>query len=420
MSIFNLALKSLWNRKFTAGLTAVSIGLSVTLLLGVQRINSEAKASFTSTISGTDLIVGARTGAVQLLLYSVFRIGYATNNISWETVEELQDHPKIDWIVPISLGDSHRGYRVMGTSRDYFERYRFSRHRQLVMAEGEIFDGVYDAVLGSEVAKQLGYELDDEIIIAHGAGEVSLIEHDDKPFQVVGILDQTGTPVDQTVHVSLEGIEAIHIDWKEGAPPSPGQEISAEVAERLALAPQAVTAVLVGLNSRIAAFEVQRFVNTYRAEPLLAILPGVTLQSLWEVIGVAERALSVVSGFVVMVGLSGMLVALLTSLNERRREMAILRSVGARPIHVFALIVGEAGALTIVGVFAGVVLLYCGLWIAQPLLLTRFGLAIAIGALSRYELVLIAAVCTAGTAIGMVPGYLSYRQSLVDGMSVRQ
>ena len=196
MSIFNLALKSLWNRKFTAGLTAFSIGLSVTLLLGVQRINSEAKASFTSTISGTDLIVGARTGAVQLLLYSVFRIGYATNNISWETVEELQEHPEIDWIVPISLGDSHRGYRVMGTTRTYFDRYRFSRDRQLVMAEGEQFDGVYDAVLGSEVAKQLGYALDVEIVIAHGAGEVSLIDHDNKPFRVVGILEQTGTPVD--------------------------------------------------------------------------------------------------------------------------------------------------------------------------------------------------------------------------------
>ena len=420
MFIVKLALKSLWNRKFTAGLTALSIGLSVSMLLGVQRINTEAKASFTSTISGTDLIVGARTGAVQLLLYSVFHIGYATNNMSWETVLELQEHPNIDWIVPISLGDSHRGYRVMGTSRDFFDRYRFARDRQLVLSQGEVFDGVYDAVLGSDVAQQLGYDLSDEIVIAHGAGTVSLIEHDDKPFRVVGMLAPTGTPVDRTVLVSLEGIEAIHIDWREGAPPLPGQEISAELAEQIVLSPQSVTAVLVGLNSRIAAFEVQRYVNTYRAEPLLAILPGVTLQSLWDVVGVAERALSVVSGFVVVVGLSGMLVALLTSLNERRREMAILRSVGARPMHIFGLIVGEACVLTFVGITTGMVLLYGGLWIAQPIVLARFGLAIAIGALSRYELVLIAAVWGAGTAIGMVPGYLSYRQSLVDGMSVKQ
>ncbi|MGK7912790.1 MAG: ABC transporter permease [Synechococcus sp.] len=420
MSIVKLALKSVWNRKFTAGLTAFSIGLSVTMLLGVQRINSEAKNSFTSTISGTDLIVGARTGSVQLLLYSVFHIGFATNNVSWETIQELQDHPNVEWLVPISLGDSHRGYRVMGTTQEYFDRYRYSRDRPLVLAEGERFDGVYDAVLGSEVAKQLGYELGEEIIIAHGAGAVNLIEHDDKPFQVVGILAQTGTPVDQTVHVSLEGIEAIHIDWQDGAPPRPGQEISAEVAERVALTPQAVTAALVGLNSRVAAFEVQRYVNTYRSEALLAILPGVTLQSLWQVIGVAERALTVVSGFVVVVGLSGMLVALLTSLNERRREMAILRSVGARPVHIFGLIVGEACALTLAGVATGILLLYGGLWIAQPIVLSRFGLAIAIGALSSYELVLIAAICSAGTAIGMVPGYLSYRYSLVDGMSIKQ
>ena len=181
-----------------------------------------------------------------------------------------------------------------------------------------------------------------------------------------------------------------------------------------------MTAALVGLNSRVAAFEVQRYINTYRSEPLLAILPGVTLQSLWEVIGVAERALTVVSGFVVVVGLSGMLVALLTSLNERRREMAILRSVGARPVHIFGLIVGEACALTLAGVATGILLLYGGLWIAQPIVLSRYGLAIAIGALSSYELTLIAAVCFAGTAIGMVPGYLSYRYSLVDGMSIKQ
>lgn len=420
MSIVKLALKSVWNRKFTAGLTAFSIGLSVTMLLGVQRINSEAKSSFTSTISGTDLVVGARTGSVQLLLYSVFRIGFATNNVSWQTIEELREHPKIEWLVPISLGDSHRGYRVMGTTQEYFERYRYSRDRDLELAEGEVFDEVYDAVLGFEVAKQLGYDIGEEIVIAHGAGDVNLIEHDDKPFQVVGILAQTGTPVDQTVHVSLEGIEAIHIDWQDGAPPRPGQEISAEVAERVALRPKAVTAAFVGLNSRVAAFEVQRYVNTYRSEPLLAILPGVTLQSLWEVIGVAERALTVVSGFVVVVGLSGMLVSLLTSLNERRREMAILRSVGARPAHVFGLIVGEAFALTVAGVAVGVVLLYGGLWIAQPIVLSQFGLAIAIGALTSYELTLIGVVCCAGTAIGMVPGYLSYRYSLVDGMSIKQ
>ena len=416
--MLTLAVKSLKNRKFTTILTVASIALSVTLLLGVERIRNEAKASFTKTISGTDLIVGARTGPVQLLLYSVFRIGSATNNISWQSYQEIARNPNVKWTIPISLGDSHHGYRVMGTNADYFQHFRFAGGRRLEISEGRIFEGVFDAVLGAEVAKALGYRLRDPIIIAHGAGKVSFIKHDDKPFTVVGILQKTGTPVDQTIHVRLEGIEAIHIDWQEGAP-VPGQSISAKEVLTMDLSPKVVTAFFVGLRSRIAAFGVQRFVNQFAKEPLLAILPGVALQELWNLIGVAEKALLAVSGFVVVVGLCGMLIALMTSLNERRREMAILRSVGARPLHVFSLIVGESALLTLTGVAMGVGLLYGLLIVSQPLILTKFGIFITIGGLSPYELALIGIICLAGVVIGIIPGYRIYQYSLADGMTIR-
>jgi putative ABC transport system permease protein len=416
--MLTLAVKSLENRKFTTILTIASIALSVTLLLGVERIRKEARASFTKTISGTDLIIGARTGPVQLLLYSVFRIGNATNNISWESYQEISRNPNVKWTIPISLGDSHHGYRVMGTNADYFEYFRYAGGRRLEMAEGRIFKSVFDAVLGADVAEALGYQLKEAIIIAHGAGKVSFIKHDDKPFTVVGILKKTGTPVDQTVHVRLEGIEAIHIDWKDGAP-VPGQSISAQKVLTMDLSPKVVTAFFVGLKSRIAVFSVQRFVNQYSEEPLLAILPGVALQELWDLIGVAEKALLAVSGFVVVVGLCGMLIALMTSLNERRREMAILRSVGARPLHVFTLIVGESALLTFMGVAIGIGLLYGLLIIGQPLILTWFGIFIPISTISLYELWLIIIVCLAGIIIGLIPGYRIYRYSLADGMTIR-
>ena len=416
--MLGLAIKSIRNRKFTTILTVVSIALSVTLLLGVERIRKETRTSFANTISGTDLIVGARSGPVQLLLYSVFRIGNATNNISWKSYQEIVRNPNIKWTIPISLGDSHKGYRVMGTNPDYFKYFRFAGGRPLEMAGGRILEGVFDAVLGAEVAQTLDYHIADPIIIAHGAGEVSLIKHDDKPFKVVGILKKTGTPVDRTIHVLLEGIEAIHIDWKDGAPIH-GFSISSGKVINMDLTPKAITAFLVGLKSRIAAFSVQRFVNDYPREPLLAILPGVALQELWDLIGVAEKALFAVSGFVVVVGLSGMLIALMTSLNERRREMAILRSVGARPLHVFSLIVGESAMLTFMGVIAGVGLLYGLLVVGQSFIVTRFGLFIAFGGLSTHELILMGVVCLAGCLIGMIPGYQIYRYSLADGMTIR-
>lgn len=416
--MLTLASKSLRNRKFTTILTVTSIALSVTLLLGVERIRKEAKASFTNTISGTDLIVGARTGPVQLLLYSVFRIGNATNNISWQSYQEIARNPNVKWTIPISLGDSHHGYRVMGTNADYFEHFRFAGGRRLELSQGRIFNDVFDAVLGADVAQSMNYRLEDPIIIAHGAGKVSFIKHDDKPFTVVGILEKTGTPVDQTVHVRLEGIEAIHIDWRDGAP-VPGQSLSAQKVLTMDLSPKVITAFLVGLKSRIAAFGVQRLVNQYPREPLLAILPGVALQELWDLIGVAEQALLAVSGFVVVVGLCGMLIALMTSLNERRREMAILRSVGARPMHVFSLIVGESALLTLLGVVAGIGLLYGLLIGSQPLILSKYGIFIAVSGISTYELVLMVIICFAGVAIGIIPGYRIYRYSLADGMTIR-
>ncbi len=414
----DLALKSLKNRRFTSIMTIISIALSVTLLLGVERIRAEAKQNFTSTISGTDLIIGARTGPVQLLLYSVFRIGNATNNISWKSYQEIAKNPNIEWTIPISLGDSHKGYRVMGTSKEYFKSFRFAKKRKLEISSGRIFRDVFEVVLGGEVADALKYKIGDSVIISHGAGKVSFITHDDKPFNVVGILKKTGTPVDQTVHVPLEGIEAIHIDWNKGAP-VPGMSVSRDVVKNMDLTPKTVTAFFVGLKSRIAAFGVQRYVNNYSNEPLLAILPGAALQELWDLIGIAEKALLAVSGFVVVVGLTSMLIALMTSLEERRREMAILRSVGARPLHVFSLIVGESAILTLTGVALGIGLLYILLFFSQPLILAKFGLYVAISALTGYELFLTAVVCMAGFLIGLIPGYRIYRYSLADGMTIR-
>lgn len=418
MPLLRLAFLSLLNRKATAGLTVLAIAVSVMLLLGVEKVRTEAKASFANTISSTDLIVGARTGGVQLLLASVFRIGNATNAVSWRTYRQIAEHPDVSWTIPLSLGDSHRGFRVVGTSTAYFERYRYGRKRALAFVAGEPFDDVFDAVLGADVAQALGYELGQSIVIAHGLGAEGFTEHDDKPFKVVGILAKTGTPVDRAVHVSLEGIEAMHIDWRRGAP-VPGMTVTAEEARAMELRPKSVTAFLVGLKSRFAAFRLQREINEFRREPLLAILPGVALQELWNLMGTAEAALSAISAAVVAAGLLGMLIMLLAGLGERRREMAILRSVGARASHIFGLVLAEAALLTAAGAALGLALLYIGLAIAQPIVTARFGLHIAVTPPSAWDLQLLAMVGFAGLLAGAVPAYRASRMSLADGLIVR-
>ncbi|ANF25690.1 ABC transporter permease [Stutzerimonas stutzeri] len=420
MYLLRLALASLNNRRFTALLTVFAIALSVCLLLAVERVRTEARASFASTISGTDLIVGARSGSVNLLLYSVFRIGNATNNIRWESFEHFAEHPRVSWAIPISLGDSHRGYRVMGTSSAYFDHYRYGRKQPLQLAQGRPFaEDPFEVVLGAEVAEALKYTLDDQLVLAHGVATVSLVKHDDKPFRVVGILKRTGTPVDRTLHINLAGMEALHIDWQNGMPARGAARIDAEQARQLDLQPKQITAFMLGLNSKIATFTLQREINGYRSEPLLAILPGVALQELWSLMGTAEQALFVVSLFVVLTGLIGMLTAILTSLNERRREMAILRSVGARPWHIAGLLVVEAFSLALAGALFGLLLLYIAIAVVQGPLQSHYGLYLPLALPSAYEWSLLAGILLAGLLMGCVPAWRAYRQSLADGLSIR-
>ncbi|MHC5349206.1 ABC transporter permease [Metapseudomonas furukawaii] len=419
MHLLRLALASLANRRFTALLTVFAIALSVCLLLAVERVRTEARASFASTISGTDLIVGARSGSVNLLLYSVFRIGNATNNIRWDSFEAIAQDKRVKWAIPLSLGDSHKGYRVMGTSPAYFEHYRYGRGRSLALAEGKPFSDLFEVVLGAEVAEALKYRLGDRIVLAHGVSTVSLVQHDDKPFTVVGILERTGTPVDRTLHISLAGMEALHVDWQNGVPARGAGKVSAEQARAMDLQPKAITAFLLGLNSKIATFALQRQINEYRGEPLLAVLPGVALQELWSLMGTAEKALFVVSLFVVLTGLIGMLTAILTSLNERRREMAILRSVGARPWHIGSLLVLEAFSLALAGAALGVGLLYLGIGLSQGYVQASYGLYLPLALPSPYEWVLLGAILSAALLMGAVPAWRAYRQSLADGLSIR-
>ncbi len=419
MATLLLALRSIWNRRITALLTITAIAISVALLLGVQKMRTSAKESFANTVSGVDLIVGARSGPLNLLLYSVFRVGDATANVSWESYQKIAKHPDVAWTIPISLGDSHRGFRVLGTTGDYFRHYHYAGERELTFASGKPFADLYDTVLGADVAAQLGYRLGDPVIIAHGLGNVSFAEHKDKPFRVVGILARTGTPVDRTVHVSLEAITAIHVDWQSGMQAMPGQRVDADQARALDLTPTSITAFMVGMRSKVMTFTMQRAINEYRMEPLLAIIPGVALSQLWQLVGVADTALMVIAGFVVLAGLLGMLTAILTSLNERRREMAILRSVGARARHVFTLLVAEAGLLATAGVAAGVAVAYLVMWAAAPLLANRYGIFVQITGLSRYDLSILAAIICAALLMGLLPAWRAYRNTLSDGLTIR-
>jgi len=413
-----LALKSAWNRRHTLGLILVSVSLSALMLLGVDRVRTSARESFAQTISATDLIVGARTGQVQLLLYSVFRLGDATNNVSWKSYQAIASHPEVAWTIPIALGDSHRGFPLLGTTPAYFDHFRYGSRQPLDFAGGRRFEGLFEAVIGSQVAKKLGYGVGDRIVINHGAAGTSQFDHSDKPFTVVGILADTGTPVDRTVHVSLAAIEAIHLDWSGGAP-MPGVSIPEQYVTRFDLTPKTITAAFVGLKSRAAAFRMQRTVNEFKGEPLLAALPGVALDQLWSVMSVAEQALLFTAAMVVAASLAGLVAVLLAGLGERRRELAILRSVGAGPWQILLLILGESLLVTLAACAAGLLALDLLTWIGGPWIQSRYGLTLSKSPVSANELMLLSAILAAAAIASTLPALKAYRQTLADGLTPR-
>ncbi|KOQ64669.1 MULTISPECIES: ABC transporter permease [Stenotrophomonas] len=414
--MLELAWTSLRSRALSVGLTVLVITLSVVLLLGVERVRTQAHEGFASTVSGTDLIVGARSGPVNLLLYSVFHIGDPTNNVSWQSYQALSALPQVKWAVPLSLGDSWRGYRVVGTSDGYFEHYRYGAGHALAFASGRPFDDLYDVVIGAEVAQAQKVGLGDQIVLAHGTGAVTLATHADKPFRVAGILQQTGTPVDSSLLVSLAAIEAIHADWRSGVQLR-SQSVSAEQARHLDLTPTSITAFMLGLNSRIATFSVQRRINEYPDEAMLAILPGVTLQQLWQSLGMAERALQLISAMVVALGMVSLVALLVSTLQERRREMAILRATGARPGYIAALLVVEAVATSAVACALALVLLVAASIAGRGWALANFGLSITHVWPDGRELAWVAGVLAISAVAGLVPALLAYRRTLADGLS---
>jgi len=417
-TLLGLALRSAWNRRLTLGLTLAAVALSSLLLLGVERLRADLRASFAMSVSGVDLVVGARGSPVQLMLYSVFRMGEVSQNMSWASVQWLEQQPGVAWTVPVSLGDSHRGYPVLGTTPAYFDRFRYGDRRELRLVAGRRFEGVFEAVLGAEVAERLGYRLGEQIALAHGSGEGPTAEHSDRPFVVVGILGRTGTPVDRSVHVSLQSMQALHLDWAGGAP-IPGLAIPAPMLRKFDLTPKSVTAVFVGLENRAAVFGLQRAVNGYGGEALMGVLPGVALDETWQLVAVAERYAQLVSLLVVAVGLTGLVAVILAGLNERRRELAILRSVGARPLDIFALLALEGGALALAGSVLGAALVWVLVLMLGPWPQANYGLTLASGPPGAAEWRLLAGIIAVGVAAGLLPGWRAYRLSLADGMTPR-
>lgn len=420
MNWFKLAWKSLKNRKLATSLTVFAMMLSLVLLMSVERIRRAAETGFTQSVSGVDLIVGARSSPLQIILYSVFNLGQATNNVSIESYNAIRSRPEVDWTIPYSLGDGHRGFRVVATNEDFFIHYQFRSKEKVAFAEGAVFKNYFDVVVGADVAETLKYKLGDKVIIAHGSTTGDSIQtHDDKPFHVVGILKPTGTNIDRSLYISLEAMEAIHLDWQSGSAPAKGKEISVDQIKPEMVTPRTITTFFLRTKNRIETLKLQREINEYKEEPLLAAIPGVVLSELWQSLSSVEKILKGISFLVMLVGLMSMLIALMTSLNERRREMAILRVLGASLKHILGLIILETFVLTGIAVGLACIIKIVIEFILGPWLQVKYGLYLEAPLFATSEIAYIILMMALSILISFIPAFRAMKSALKDGLSLK-
>ena len=413
-----LTWKSVQNRKLTSLLCVASIALSVALLLGVERIKNGARDGFTNTISQTDLIVGAKGGPLQLVLYTVFRIGSPTNNIRFSSYTKIKNLPEVDWTIPISLGDAYRGYRVVGTDENFFKHYRYRRNKKIEALDGKIPIGIFDVVLGYEVAQKFQHKTSDSIILSHGISEKSFMDHSVTPFKVVGILNPTATPIDRSIFITLEGMEAMHIGWDKGVP-GKNSTVTPENLKKENIHIGQITSFLLKTKNRIQTLKLQRKIDSFPEDPLMAVIPGLALHQLWKTLSYIENILYLISLCVLAVGLISVIVSLYTSLNERRREIAIFRALGAGAGKVVSLLLVESSLIVLVGTLIGTALLYLCLFMVRPYLESNFSLYLPIQFLSSTELIYLGSILLGGITAGFIPAIKAYRNSLQDGLTIQ-
>ena len=417
-----MLLKLIWSsvkaRRGMALLTMFSIAISMAVLLSVAHLEAQLRSSFERNISGVDVIVGSRTSSLNLLLFSVFKIGYPTNNLNWQSYREIAQLPQVKWAIPMSLGDSHQGYGVVGTTTGYFQHYKYGAKQALVFAQGHQFSNNNEVVLGASVAKALNYSLGDSIVLAHGTGKVSFTQHKQFPFTVVGILAASGTASDRSLYIPIEAIDHLH-QSAGGQPKQHEDEHHAEDEHDHAghESTRQVSAVLLGAKSPIGILHLQRAVSQFSAEPLSAIMPGVALQELWQLIAGIELSLKIIALLVMLAALIGLITMLLASMRERQRELSVLRAMGAKAWFIVLLVECEAVWLTLLGSAGGYALLSLTLAFVAPWLLQEYALTIATLVSPVHFATYLGWAIGAAAVLALIPALSAYKKSVVSGLS---
>lgn len=363
MSILHLSWKNILNKPLNLVLNLVLFALGVGLISLLLLVNVQLEDKFEKNFAGIDLVIGAKGSPLQLILSSLYHLDAPTGNMPVSEAKAFLNpkHPIFKRAIPLSLGDSHRGYRIVGTNTGFIDLYAAK------FSDGKLFEENMEVVVGATVAKNLNIKLADQFKSSHGLIEDENLVHEDAaPFKVVGILEKTGSVVDQLIVTKTQSIWAVHdehdheseeeAEYDEAEHEHEHDE--AEHSEDLPLTSyedKSITSLLVTFKGRnIQALNMARNIN--ENTNFQAATPAIEINRLYTLLGVGEEALKAMALLIIFVSGLSIFISLFSSLRERKYELAVMRTLGARPGFLFQLIIFEGIIIAVLGYFCGIAL----------------------------------------------------------------
>lgn len=413
MNLFSLSIKNVFAKPLSSLLSVLLFGFGVAIIVAILLTSTFLKNEINKNAQGIDMVVGAKGSPLQIILANIFHIDFPTGNISLEDANNLTRNRLVKSAVPLSLGDSYKGYRIVGTSQAYAAMYEAS------LAEGDWFGNEMTATVGSTVARNLGISIGDELESAHGLSEGGE-GHDEHPFKVVGIMAPTGSVMDQLILVSIQSVWEVHAGHDEPHDHEEGSDLHDTILlERLGievtkeqLANEDITSMLLTYRSPMAAVQLPRIVN--ETSNLQAASPPYETARLFNIIGVGVDVVNVLGLVIIILSATSVFIALINSLKERKYELAIMRSMGASQIKIFLLILTEGIVLTIIGSLCGFGLAHLGFGI----LINSMEQIQTSGMFFVYdEYYVMLGSLVVGIFASIIPAFLAYKSDISETLS---
>jgi putative ABC transport system permease protein len=400
MTLGRIIFKSLRQHALSTGVTAFSIALAGGLLMSVWVVKQQSQATFTGLNEGFDAVLGARGSKLQLVLNAIFNLEASPGNLAWADYQDIKNNPDVELAVPLAVGDNYHGYRLVGTLPEFFERTEYAPGKKFALQPGgDWFDPTRrEGVVGDFVARKMKLKVGDTFHPFHGLIFDERDQHAET-YVVVGILKPSNTPADRVIWIPLEGIQKMS-----GHDPAAATEVSAVLIKLKA-------------DSAMAGFQMDMRYNRQGDRLTFAWPIGTVMAELFDKIGWFDRVLALVSYLVAIVAAASILAGIYNSMNERRRELAILRALGARRFTIFAAILLEAAAIAAIGMAAGFVVYGVIVTVVAGVMRAQTGVVIDPFQFNAVMLYAPLALIALGALAGIIPALKAYRTDVAENLA---